>query len=116
MAIVSLRCCGFKEAYIGSLVEIFPINSYITIVEKHVEKIVKMPGKNCIMLYLLKRAAIRQSDLVTVYLSVIIVGCLSVLSVHFCKKSQKLEQMTFDGYLSNPDIGRTFWGGLTASN
>ena len=24
--------------------------------------------------------------------------------------------MTFDRYLSNPDIGRTFWGGLTPSN
>ena len=24
--------------------------------------------------------------------------------------------MTFDRYVSNPDIGRTFWGGLTPSN
>ena len=45
-----------------------------------------------------------------------IVRCLSGLNVHFCKKSQKLAQMTFYRYLSNPDIGRTFWGGLTPSN
>ena len=45
-----------------------------------------------------------------------IVRCLSGLNVHFCKKSPKLAQMTFDRYLSNPDIGRTFWGGLTPSN
>ena len=37
-------------------------------------------------------------------------------NVHFCKKSPKLAQMTFDRYLSNHDIGRTFWGGLTPSN
>ena len=46
----------------------------------------------------------------------IIVRCLSGLNVHFCKKSPKLAQMTFDRYLSNPGIGRTFWGGLTPSN
>ena len=45
-----------------------------------------------------------------------IVRCLSVLNVHFCKKSPKLTQMTFDRYLSNRDIGRTFWDGLTPSN
>ena len=45
-----------------------------------------------------------------------LVRCLSVLNVHFCKKSPKLAQMTFDRYLSNPDIGRTFWDGLTHSN
>ena len=45
-----------------------------------------------------------------------LVRCLSVLNVHFCKKSQKLAQMTFDRYLSNHDIGRTFCGGLTPSN
>ena len=45
-----------------------------------------------------------------------LVRCLSVLNVHFCKKSPKLAQMTFDRYLSNPDIGRTFWDGLTDSN
>ena len=45
-----------------------------------------------------------------------ILRCLSVLNVHFCKKSPKLAHMTFDRYLSNPDIGRTFWGGLTPSN
>ena len=45
-----------------------------------------------------------------------LVRCLSVLNVHFCKKSPKLAQMTFDRYLSNPDIGRNFWGGLTLSN
>ena len=32
-------------------------------------------------------------------------------NVHFCKKAQQLAHMTFDGYLSNPDIGRTFWVG-----
>ena len=42
----------------------------------------------------------------------LLVRCLSVLNVHFGKKSPKLAQMTFDRYLSNPDIGRTFWGGL----
>ena len=42
--------------------------------------------------------------------------CLTGLNVHFCKKSPKLAQMTFDRYLSNPDIGRTFGGGLTPSN
>ena len=42
-----------------------------------------------------------------------IVRCFSVLNVHLCKKSPKFAQMTFDRYLSNPDIGRTFWGGLT---
>ena len=47
---------------------------------------------------------------------IILVRCLSVLNVHFCKKSPKLAHMTFDRYLSNPDIGRTFWGGLTPSN
>ena len=46
----------------------------------------------------------------------VIVRCLSVLNVHFCKKSRKLAQMTFDRDLSNPDIGRTFWDGLTHSN
>ena len=46
----------------------------------------------------------------------VVVRCLSVLNVHFCKKSPKLAHMTFDRYLSNPDIGRTFWGGLTPSN
>ena len=45
-----------------------------------------------------------------------LVRCLSGLNVHFCKKSPKLAQMTFDRYLSNPDIGRTFCGGLTPSN
>ena len=45
-----------------------------------------------------------------------IVRCLSVLNVHFCKKSQTLAQMTFHRYLSNPDIGRTFWDGITHSN
>ena len=45
-----------------------------------------------------------------------LVRCLSVLNVHFCKKSPKLAHVTFDRYLSNPDIGRTFWGGLTPSN
>ena len=45
-----------------------------------------------------------------------VVRCLSVLNVHFCKKSPKLAQLTFDWYLSNPDIGRTFWGMLTPSN
>ena len=48
--------------------------------------------------------------------AVYIVRCLSVLNVHFCKKSPKLAQMTFDRYLSNPDIGRIFWDGLTHSN
>ena len=48
--------------------------------------------------------------------SSLLVRCLSVLNVHFCKKSPKLAQMTFDRYLSNPDIGRTFWDGLTHSN
>ena len=46
----------------------------------------------------------------------LLVRCLSVLNVHFCKKALKLAQMTFDRYLSNPDIGRTFWDGLTHSN
>ena len=46
----------------------------------------------------------------------LLVRCLSVLNVHFCKKSPKFTQMTFDRYLSNPDIGRTFWDGLTHSN
>ena len=46
----------------------------------------------------------------------VIVRCLSGLNVHFCKKSQQLAQMTFDRYLSNPDIGRTCWGGLTPCN
>ena len=46
----------------------------------------------------------------------VLVRCLSVLNVHFCKKSPKLAQMTFDRYLSNPDIGRTFRDGLTDSN
>ena len=46
----------------------------------------------------------------------IVVRCLSGLNVNFSKKSPKLAQMTFDRYLSNPDIGRTFWGGLTPSN
>ena len=50
------------------------------------------------------------------YLTLELVRCLSVLNVHFCKKSPKLAQMTFDRYLSNPDIGRTFWDGLTHSN
>ena len=45
-----------------------------------------------------------------------VVRCLSVLNVHFCKKTQHLAHMTFDRYLSNPDIGRTFWGGITHSN
>ena len=45
-----------------------------------------------------------------------LVRCLSVLNVLFCKKSPKLAQMTFDRYLSNPDIGLTFWNGLTHSN
>ena len=45
-----------------------------------------------------------------------LVRCLSVLNVHFCKKSPKLAQMTFDRYLSNPDIGRTFLDWLTPSN
>ena len=45
-----------------------------------------------------------------------VVRCLSGLNVHFCKKSPKLAQITFDRYLSNPDIGRTFYGGLTPSN
>ena len=46
----------------------------------------------------------------------LLVRCLSVLNVHFCKKSPKLAQMIFDRYLSNHDIGRTFWDGLTDSN
>ena len=37
-------------------------------------------------------------------------------NVHFCKKAPTLAHMTFDRYLSNPDIGRTFWVGLTPSN
>ena len=45
-----------------------------------------------------------------------LVRCISVLNVHFCNKSPNLAQMTFDRYLSNPDIGRTFWGWLTPSN
>ena len=48
--------------------------------------------------------------------SAVVVRCLSVLNVNFCKKSPKWAQMTFDRYLSNPDIGRTFWDGLTHSN
>ena len=36
-------------------------------------------------------------------------------NVHLCKKSPTLAQMTFDRFLSNPDIGRTFWGGLIPS-
>ena len=38
---------------------------------KHVENIVKKAGKRLYMLYQLKRAGISQSDLVTVYLSVV---------------------------------------------
>ena len=38
---------------------------------KHVENIVKKVGKRLYMLYQLKRAGISQSDLVTVYLSVV---------------------------------------------
>ena len=37
-------------------------------------------------------------------------------NVHFCKKAPTLAHITFDRYLSNPDIGRTFWVGLTPSN
>ena len=49
----------------------------------------------------------------------IIVRCPSLKkgrNVHFCKKAPTLVQITFDRYLSNPDIGRTFCGGLTPSN
>ena len=53
------------------------------------------------------------SDAIKIFL---LVRCLSGLNVNFCKKSPKLAQMTFDRYLSNPDIGRTFWDGLTPSN
>ena len=49
-------------------------------------------------------------------LVLIIVHCLRVLNVHFCKKSQQLAHITFCRYVSNPDIGRTFWDGLTHSN
>ena len=45
-----------------------------------------------------------------------IVRCLSGLNVHSCKKLPKLAKMTFDRYLSNPDIGRTFWDGLIPPN
>ena len=38
---------------------------------KHVENIVKKAGKRLYMMYQLKRAGISQSDLVTVYLSVV---------------------------------------------
>ena len=49
----------------------------------------------------------------------LIVCCLSHKkgrNVHFCKKAPTLAQMTFDRYLLNPDIGRTFWVGLIPSN
>ena len=39
-----------------------------------------------------------------------LVRCLGGLNVHFCKKSPKWAQLTFDRYLSNPDIGCTFLG------
>ena len=35
-----------------------------------------------------------------------------VKSYHFCKKSPKWADITFDRYLSNHDIWRTFWVGL----
>ena len=64
-------------------------------------------GRHCIYIYIYFFVYYRFS---------ILVRCLSVLNVHFCKKSPKLAQMTFDRYLSNPDIGRTFWDVLTHSN
>ena len=73
----------------------------------HLQYIYNIPGNDI---------SLRLQPLIGIYVTFIIVRCLNVFNVHFCKKSQKLAQMTFDRYLSNPDIGRTFWDGLTHSN
>ena len=72
----------------------------------------KSTGPDNIPAWVLKEHA----DCLAAPLASILVCFLSVFNVHFCKKSPKLAQMTFDRYLSNHDIGRTFWGGLTPSN
>ena len=59
---------------------------------KHVENIVKKAGKRLYMLYQLKSAGISQSDLVTVYLSVV----RSVLEYACPVRSTNLQQYLSD--------------------